>query len=297
MSFIAKTPMAIVLTIPTLNDDKIDFIKLFRLWQQITTANHSEFIFEFSECRFLRQNAVAFLGGLARLIQSRGGDVSFAWNTLQEDIRANLAQSGFLSAFGNNQGRWQGNSIPYREDVDDSVESILNYLDKQWLGRDWVEVSQTIKDEIVCTVLEIYSNAFEHGRSNIGVFTCGQRYPNLNKLKLTAIDFGVGIPANVRQFYQNSNMLAEEALSWAFKPGTTTRHSTVPGGTGLDSLKKFVKSKQGKIEIYSHDGYALIDESQELYQSAPTFFEGTLINITIKCDINYYKFTENELSF
>jgi len=45
------------------------------------------------------------------------------------------------------------------------------------------------------------------------------------------------------------------------------------------------KSKQGKIEIYSHDGYALIDESQELYQSSCTFFEGTLINITIKCDV------------
>ncbi|MHC5721923.1 MAG: hypothetical protein ACYTX0_60370, partial [Nostoc sp.] len=95
-------------------------------------------------------------------------------------------------AFGNNQQSWQGNSIPYREDFDNNLDGILNYLDKKWLGRDWVEVNQAIKDEIIQNALEIYSNAFEHGLSDIGVFTCGQRYPNLNKLKLTVIDFGIG---------------------------------------------------------------------------------------------------------
>lgn len=75
------------------------------------------------------------------------------------------------------------------------------------------------------------------------------------------------------------------------------RPSRICGGTGLDSLKKFVKSKQGRIEVYSHDAYGLIDETQEIYQSAPTFFEGTLINITIKCDVNHHNFTENEVLF
>jgi hypothetical protein len=60
----------------------------------------------------------------------------------------------------------------------------------------------------------------------------------------------------------------------------------ITGGSGLDLLKNFVKAKQGKIEIYSQDS------SKELYQSTPTFFEGTLINIiiniTIKCEANYY---------
>ncbi len=291
MSFIANTPLTITLKVPTLNDDKADFIRMFRLWQQIRGTHTPKVIFEFSGCYFLRQNAVAFLGGLARLIKARGGQVDFAWNTLQSDIKGNLAQNGFLYAFGDNQQGWKGNSVAYREDANDNFQGILNYLDEQWLGRGWVEVSQAIKDEIIHNALEIYSNAFEHGVSDIGVFTCGQRYPNLKTLKLTVIDFGVGIPANVRQFLQNSSMLAEDALKWAFQPGKTTRRSRVPGGTGLHSLKNFVRSKQGKIEIYSHDGYALIDESQELYQSAPTFFEGTLINITIKCDVNYHNFT------
>jgi hypothetical protein len=42
-------------------------------------------------------------------------------------------------------------------------------------------------------------------------------------------------------------MLAEDALGWAFQPGTTTRRG-IPGGNGLDILKRFVKEKPGKIE-------------------------------------------------
>ncbi len=63
--------------------------------------------------------------------------------------------------------------------------------------------------------MEIYANAFEHGRTDIGVFSCGQHYPKLGELKLTVIDFGVGIPRNVRDFLKNSNLPADEALKWA----------------------------------------------------------------------------------
>jgi hypothetical protein len=54
---------------------------------------------------------------------------------------------------------------------------------------------------------------------------------------------------------------------------------------GLDALKKFITKTKGKIEIYSHDGYALIDHNQEIYKKESPFFEGTLVNITIQCDL------------
>lgn len=288
MTLITQTSMTITLRVPTLNDEPGDFRKLFELWQTLKTYESSEIIFDFSNCRFLRQNAVAFLGGLARLAEAEGSRVVFDWNTLRDDIQGNLEQNGFCAAFEAHRGGWQGNSVPYREDPQDKLDGIVEYLDRQWLGRDWIQADDDIKNQIVCTVLEIYSNAFEHGRSKIGVFSCGQRYPGLNLLKLTAIDFGVGIPPNVRQFLQNPAMLAEDALQWAFQPGKTTRCNAMPGGTGLDMLRSFVKEKQGKIEIYSHDGYVLIDEKQDLYRSAPAYFEGTLINITVRCDPAYY---------
>jgi signal transduction histidine kinase len=279
---------AAILRIPTLNDKKADFIKLFQLGEGAVAVKSPQIIFDFTACRFLRQNAVAFLGGLTRLLKFEGKQVLFDWATLQDDVQANLCQNGFRAAFEVGFTGWQGNSIPYREDPDDNLNPILEYLDQQWLGRGWVQIDEIVKDQIVSTVLEIYCNAFEHGQSPIGTFSCGQRYPKLNVLKLTTIDFGVGIPANVCDFLQDSTMQAEDALKWAFQLGKTTRQSGVPGGIGLDMLKTFVKEKQGKIEIYSHDGYALIDATQEFYESFASFFKGTLINVTIPCDLTYY---------
>ena len=122
-------------------------------------------------------------------------------------------------------------------------------------------------------------------------------YPSRGELRLTIIDFGVGIPPNVRQFLNQPQKLAADALEWAFKLGNTTRANKVSGGTGLNTLKQFVKQKSGKIEVYSHDGYALITSEQEIYQRSPTFFQGTLINITVKCDSAAYNPSKSTLFY
>jgi hypothetical protein len=287
----AGTPMKLQLKVPTLNDSARDFQSLFELWRVVQHCESPIVCFDFSDCQFLRQNAVAFLGGLFRLLEARGGIPKIEWGTMQDDIRMNLCQNGFSAAFSNDSGGWQGNSIPYRQDCEHNVEAITNYLDEHWLGRDWVSVDVGLKDEIVSTMAELYDNAFTHGSSPIGVFTCGQRFPRLNELKLTVIDFGIGIPANVRRYRGEPFMRAEDTIEWAFKAGNTTRETLLPGGIGLDTLKTFVKEKQGKIEIYSHDGFAIIDQHQERYNTIGTFFQGTLINITVKCDpISYTLF-------
>jgi hypothetical protein len=278
------TPMKLHLKVPTLNDSPKDFEQMFELWRVVQHCESPMVIFDFSDCCFLRQNAVAFLGGLARLIEARDGFPHFAWQTMQDDIRMNLSQNGFTTAFSQATGGWQGNSIPYREDAEHDIIGIAGFLDEHWLGRDWVSVDSGLKDEIVSTMAELYDNAFTHGLSSIGVFTCGQRFPSLNALKLTIIDFGVGIPAKVRCYLDQPLLPAQSTMEWAFTAGNTTRREGGPAGIGLDTLKAFVKEKQGKIEIYSHDGYAIIDRNQERYATIGTFFEGTLINITVKCD-------------
>jgi len=64
------------LPVLTFNDDLADFQSLFWLWSEVDD-DCLDVTFDFSYCRFLRQNAVAFLGGLARLIEDRGGRVVF----------------------------------------------------------------------------------------------------------------------------------------------------------------------------------------------------------------------------
>jgi hypothetical protein len=280
----------ITLSIPTINDRPVDFDTLFGFWNQVNNDS-LDVTFDFSYCGFLKQNAVAFLGGLARLIKFRSGSVPFLWNTIRNNIFTNLAQNGFLSTFGHGGGPWTGNSIPYREDPTLDSEGIMGYLKTKWLGRGWLQVSEQLRNAIVGRVWEIYDNAFMHAQSPAGIYSCGQHYPRRRELKLTAVDFGVGIPSNVRFFFrddtQTQTLSAANCLKWAFLPGKTTKPG-IGRGMGLELLKDFVKTNKGKLEIFSHEGYAMVDEKQEIFMNRETFFEGTLVNITFLCDESYY---------
>lgn len=284
-----------VIQIPTLNDVPTDFGRLFEIWKQVNGC-FEDVRFNFSRCGFLRPNAVAFLGGLARLSKSRRGSVIFDWSTLKNRaVMTNLCQNGFAGIFGCKSTRWDGNSIPYREDSELDMNKIMDYLTDKWIGRGWVHVSSRLRDAIAGRMWEIYNNAFEHSGTDIGVFSCGQHYKK--DLILSVIDFGRGIPANVRIFLCQhvdealvSKLSGATCLKWAFERGNSTCMGDVARGLGLDLLKEFVRLNQGKLEIYSNDGYAIVDKDGERFENRDISFEGTAAHITLRCDENLYQF-------
>ena len=142
---------------------------------------------------------------------------------------------------------------------------------------------------------EIYSNAFEHSNTDIGVFSCGQYYRNQNDLVLSVTDFGKGIPRNVRSFLRHKDvdeaqilkLSGADCLKWAFKPGSTTCTGDVPRGLGLDLLKEFVRLNQGKLEVYSNNAYAIVDKDGEQFVNSDLSFEVGLmaINYTMQAEV------------
>jgi len=281
------------LNVSTLNQDSESHERLFRLWSD-AGGGEEDIEFDFTGCRFLKQNAVAFLGGLARLAEYRGSSVGFDWDTLEEAVAANLAQNGFMEAFGGPRSSWPGNSIPFRHDLDQDPHDFADYLTRLWLGRGWVNVSPSLANRIVGNMAEIYLNAFEHGQSQVGVFVCGQHFPKNKRLNLTIVDFGVGIPSNVRLFksqeFRPQQLTASKCMEWAFQDGTSTKQgaSDEPRGLGLDLLQNFVKINRGWLEMFSHEGYVKIADGQISFAERAKFFEGTLVNISLKCDESYY---------
>ena len=294
-----------VIQIPTLNDGASDFQRLFVIWEQVSDY-FEEVRFDFSGCRFLRPNAVAFLGGLARLIESRMGSVVFDWNTLHNKrVMTNICQNGFAGTFNHPSSGWDGNSIPYREDKTLDMNGIMDYLTYNWIGKGWVHVSSRLRDAIVGRMWEIYNNAFEHSGTEIGVFSCGQHFWRQNDLILSVVDFGRGIPANVRTFLRQyadealvSKLSGAACLKWAFERGNSTCMGGVARGLGLDLLKEFVRINQGTLEVYSNEGYAIIDKDGERYENHDISFEGTVVHITLRCDEKIYQFRdESEVPF
>ncbi len=290
--------MPIRIEIPTINDAPSDFDKLFELWNKVRGYS-LDIVFDFSRCNFLRPNAIAFLGGLARLVDNRGGQVLFDWKSVNDKVLTILRQNGFAATFEyKDLLGGPGNSIPYREDnaYANNVETnVVNYLKFKWLGNGWVHVSSKLRDAIVGRVCEIYDNAFSHSGSRIGVFSCGQYFWQMQVLKLAVVDFGVGIPMRVRKYFKRQGLDAKFCLTWAFQEGTSTIKG-IGRGNGLSLLKEFVKVNHGTLEVYSQDGYALISDEKENFSNRQSFFKGTVVNITFRCDKRYYQLADENIA-
>ena len=279
-----------ILYLDTIRDRPGHFDKLFRIYYQIAqlSEDYLDITIDFHYCEFLGHTGVAFLGGLAHLIQARGGRVNFNWDSLQPNIRMNLAQNGFLYHFSYGSSPWDGNSIPYHSDLQHDATALGDYLRYKWLGKGWVNISAGLQEAITGQVSEIYLNAFDHSQSQIGVFSCGQHYPKLRMLHLTVIDFGIGIPTSVRSLPENASFTTSEALFWAFQSGNTTKQNDISRGLGLNLLQEFVIKNHGNLMIFSNDGYVTIDDNGVRYENKDINFSGTLVNIALRCDEQYY---------
>lgn len=290
-----------VLNILRINDTQSDFDYLFGLMQQAMALTTDVIYFDFSECDFLRQNAVAFLGGLAEWLKYRGKSVHLS-NLNHDGVARNLRKNGFMAAFGLPSEALSSTAVPYRQDRHNQYSDYIDYLNRQWLKSEWVHLSQPLRQAILTALIEAYVNVFDHAQSPIGVFSCGQFYPTLKNIALTLVDFGIGIPATVRKHQNRPTLSAEDSLAWAFQDGSTTKPHLMARGNGLKIIKEFVRANQGKLEIYSEHGYACIDENGEQFMQRPTAFHGTIVQVTLKSDEQYYRLVdesedEDELYF
>ncbi len=285
-----------VIRVPTLGDSAEDFERLFAIWAQ-SNHSYSNIRFDFSQCHFLRPNAVAFMGGLSRQIQSRAGTVVFDWESFtHKKVLDNLVENRFAASFYYPGDPMTANTITYREDGILDENNIMDYLTDEWIGCGWPLVGNRLKNAVVGRLWELYCNAFEHAGSGIGVFSCGRYFPDENRLILSVVDFGHGIAANIRNFFKidpRANQLkAAQCLKWAFGPGHTTRPNGMARGIGLDVLKEFIKLNHGKLEVYSNEGYASIDHANEIFINRKSFFEGTIFHVTLTCDEKKYRLAD-----
>jgi hypothetical protein len=281
------------LNIPTLNASAACYDKLCRLWQQVPTDGR-DLVLDFSDCEFLRQNAVVVLGGMIRRTRLAGGRVIVDWENANARVRRNLERNGLRSYISGGAWATPGNEVRFRADQALVKEDLLHYLNGDWLGKGWVHVSDPLRAELVSTVLEVYANAFEHGTSSLGVFSCGQHYPRVDELHLAVADFGTGIPTRVRTFLGDPSLPGEKALEWALQPGNTT----VEGegrGIGLDFLREFIQVNDGQLELYSDSAYAAITKEDVCFAPRGLKFPGTLVNIRFTCDEASYHLASEPL--
>jgi hypothetical protein len=282
--------MPVSVRVPTTFDNHQAYDRLFEVYHTAMLALDRDrgVLLDFTGCTFLHQHAVAFLGGLIRHLQLLGCGVQVSLDSLEAPVRSNLRKNGFLKALGFEQRTGGNNAIPYREDFQRADGAFLGYLREEWLGRGWVAVSDRVADAISTAVWEIYTNAFEHGHSPAGVFSCGQFYPRKEEIALAFVDFGVGIPGSVRTVPQAAELDDRGAIAWALARGNTSK----PGnrGVGLDILRAFVELNKGRMDVVSHRGHVRISTGGQARLTRNLGFPGTVFNITLKANEKRYFF-------
>ena len=146
------------------------------------------------------------------------------------------------------------------------------------------------------SLFEIFQNAAMHSKSESGIFTCGQFFPQMHRLDFTIADAGVGIRENVRQYTGNSKMNSCTAIIWALTEGNTTKTGDQPGGLGLKLLKDFILMNKGKLQIVSRYGYYQFSASGDKCIKLDYDFPGTCVNIEINTQDTSSYCLQSELS-
>ena len=170
------------------------------------------------------------------------------------------------------------------------------YIHRQLSGRGIPKMSEGASRVFKKKVFEVYQNAVAHSESELGVFVCGQFFPQQHRLDFTLADAGIGIRENIRRYFNNPRIDSLPALKWALEPFNTTKRGPHPGGLGLEFLQKFACLNKGKIQIASRFGFYELNDGKETFAKMAADFPGTAVTIEINTADDSVYYLESEIN-
>ncbi|WP_449426847.1 hypothetical protein [Rhodanobacter umsongensis] len=266
-------------------------------WREIRTVPpKSRVTFDFRECKELRAAGLVMIAGAYGIIRIKNR-ASFRLDI--KSMRSHVYEAFNISGCGGYLGICDPvlGKAPFRHDLTDRYDDVIDYLKDVWLSRIGFTVSKEVQSELVGKVAEVYANAFEHGQSQQGVFSCAEVLPEDAGLQLVVADFGVGIPHNAEQAI-GEPVSGEEAMRWAFTEGNTTLALTqrYPRGLGLTLLSDLVKLNDGCLELFSYSGHSRVTSNGQSFRTVDNLLPGTIVSLRLKPDGKHYYFDHEQPS-
>ena len=169
------------------------------------------------------------------------------------------------------------------------------YIYRQLSGRGIPRMSEGASRVFKKKVFEVYQNAVFHSESELGVFVCGQFFPQQHRLDFSIADIGIGIRETVRRYFENPRINSLPALKWALEPYHTTKRGPHPGGLGLEFLQQFARLNKGKIQIASRFAFYELNSDEEIFERMTTDFPGTAVTIEINTADEAVYFLKSEI--
>jgi len=156
-----------------------------------------------------------------------------------------------------------------------------------------VNLEQNLKGLLSTSIIEVFNNAFEHGKPDKGVYCSGKFDSSKKNFIFSLYDAGIGIKQNVGE-YLKSSISDKFAVEWALSENNSTRiNKNIPGGNGLKLIEQFINANHGKIYMLSGNALCKIVDSKRIIDELDNPIQGTLFIMDIKTDkTNKYVYTK-----
>jgi anti-sigma regulatory factor (Ser/Thr protein kinase) len=249
---------------------------------------------DFSKVTFFDANMSSPLGAVLTRVADRFNAIEIT--NVSGQIEDVLRKNGFLTQYRFQPLEDAGSTtIPFRR-LQSSEEGLFaEYLQQHLQGKGIPRMSQDLWKLFKQKIFEIFQNAGSHAASDLGVFVCGQFFPQKQRLALTITDAGIGIRENVRRYFNGWKISSVSAIRWALEDGHTTKTGNRPGGLGLKLLQDFARLNKGRIHIVSRFGFYEFDAGIESFCKMVGDFPGTAVTLEVNTadSMSYWLASEN----
>ena len=235
---------------------------------------------DFSRCGFFDANMAAPLAAVLARIADKYNTVEIV--NVQPSLEKILSKNDFLVYYRYPKiNDYNQTTIPFRRIQLSDSGRFEDYLQRHLKGKGIPQMTDGLGKVFKQSIFEVFQNSVIHSESRLGIFVCGQFFPQLQRVDLTIADAGVGIRTKVRRHLQNNKIASVGAIKWALTAGNTTKEGRQPGGLGLQFLKDFINLNKGKIQIASRFGFYEFKNGTESYSKLGHDFPGTVVNLEV----------------
>lgn len=145
-------------------------------------------------------------------------------------------------------------------------------------------ISDNHRSILTSKLYEVLINAIKHSKSDSSVKM--NAYVDGRRFHVSVYDSGVGIPANVKEFFNNQLLDDVDAMKWALEDGNSTAGNigTVSRGVGLGMIERFVKDCNGKMFLGSGNCLYYVNKNSSKFERLDCSMLGTFFTIQVNID-------------
>lgn len=263
---------------------------LIRIYNRLIEEKDSSIILDFRWTTWFSGELVALFGAITYNLKYKYGKL-ITLDKCSDDIKKLFIGNGFSIVISNMEdGETIDSAVKFKYFENElnkgNSECFNKYLDEEFFPK--LDLDKDETTYITYNLSEVFVNARTHGETN-KIFCCGQKYPEIKKIRFMIVDLGIGIPKNVRNIIE---FVDSECIKWSVEKGNTTKDlNNDTGGLGLYTVQEFVDKHNGDLSIISYKGkynYRNNITEEMLYN-----FDGTIVYI----DFDYSMLQDVEKMF